>query len=209
MFITFEGPDGSGKTTQINKLVKFLEESNVPFVFTREPGTQHSKASGKIREILVDKENQIPPLTEAMLFAADRKMHLDQVILPALKENKLVICDRYVDSSLAYQGAGRQLGIEKIKLLNEIAIESKYPDYTFFFDLKPEDSKLRINNREESRDRFELSGESFNERVYQGYLDVIKLFPERFVIIDASKPIDEVFEQLKKEFSEKVISKMQ
>ena len=209
MFITFEGPDGSGKTTQINKLVKFLEESNVPFVFTREPGTQHSKASGKIREILVDKENQIPPLTEAMLFAADRKMHLDQVILPALKENKLVICDRYVDSSLAYQGAGRQLGIEKIKLLNEIAIESKYPDYTFFFDLKPEDSKLRINNREESRDRFELSGESFNERVYQGYLDVIKLFPERFVIIDASKPIDDVFEQLKKEFSEKVISKMQ
>ena len=209
MFITFEGPDGSGKTTQINKLIKFLEESNVPFVFTREPGTQHSKASKKIREILVDRENQIPPLTEAMLFAADRKMHLDQVILPALKENKLVICDRYVDSSLAYQGAGRQLGIEKVKLLNEIAIESKYPDYTFFFDLKPADYKLRINNRAESRDRFELSGESFNERVYQGYLDVIKLFPERFVIIDASKPIDEVFKQLKKEFSEKVISKMQ
>lgn len=209
MFITFEGPDGSGKTTQINKLVEFLEESNIPFVFTREPGTQHSKASEKIREILIDKENEIPPLTEAMLFAADRKMHLEQVILPALKENKLVICDRYVDSSLAYQGAGRQLGIEKIRLLNEIAIENKYPDYTFFFDLKPVDSKLRINNRAESRDRFELSGESFNERVYQGYLDVIKLFPERFVVIDASKPIDEVFEQLKKEFSEKVISKMQ
>lgn len=208
MFITFEGPDGSGKTTQITKLVSYLEEMKIPFVFTREPGTPHSKASEKIREILVDKDNKIPALTEAMLFAADRKMHLDQVIIPAINEGKLVICDRYVDSSLAYQGAGRGLGIEKIKTLNEIAIENMYPDVTFFFDLKPVESKQRMDKREESRDRFELSGEDFNQRVYNGYLDVIKMFPERFVVIDASKQIEDVFAQLKKEFNEKVISKL-
>ena len=196
MFITFEGPDGSGKSTAIERLANFFTDNKIDFVLTREPGAPNSKESEIIRGMLKDKENNIPPLTEALLFAADRRMHLDNVILPALKSNKIVLCDRYIDSSLAYQGAGRELGIDKIRKINELATDSKYPDLTIFFDIKPIDSAKRVNSRA-PKDRIELSGEDFNQRVYKGYQEVVELFSDRIKIVDANQSRDEVFEEVK------------
>lgn len=196
MFITFEGPDGSGKSTAISKLADYLTSEGIDFILTREPGSSHSKESEAIREIITNKDNNIPALTEALLFAADRRLHLDTVILPALKEGKIVLCDRYVDSSLAYQGAGRGLGIKNIKDINEVATEKKYPDLTIFFDIKPEDSEKRVDERA-PKDRMELAGKEFHKKVYEGYQEVIKMFPERIQVVDAVQTREKVFEDVK------------
>ena len=198
MFITFEGPDGSGKTTTVNMLAEFLKEEDINFLLTREPGSKHSKVSKKIRKIIIDPENNISDMAEALLFAADRRMHLDNIIIPALEEGKVVLCDRYIDSSLAYQGSGRRLGILEIKKINDIATENKYPDLTIFFDISLKDSEKRVDKRAAPKDRMELAGREFHQRVYDGYQEVIKMFPERIKVIDASKPKEEVFEQVKK-----------
>ena len=197
MFITFEGPDGSGKTTTVNLLADFLKLEGYEFLLTREPGSKHNNVSGKIRKIIIDPENNISDMAEALLFAADRRMHLDNVIKPALKKGKIVLCDRYIDSSLAYQGSGRMLGIDKIKKINEIATENQYPDLTIFFNISLNDSEKRVNKRS-PKDRMELAGKDFHQRVYEGYQKVIKMFPKRIRVIDASKTKKEVFEQAKK-----------
>ena len=196
MFITFEGPDGSGKSTAINSLSEFLTNNGIDFILTREPGNPYSKESAAIREILINKDNDMPPMTEALLFAADRRLHLENVIFPALKEGKIVLCDRYIDSSLAYQGAGRELGIDNIKSINEIATDNTWPDLTIFFDIKPEDTKLRVDQRAE-RDRMELAGDDFSQRVYEGYHKLIKMFPKRFEVVNALKSKEEVFNDVK------------
>ena len=196
MFISFEGPDGSGKSTSIKKISIFLKSKNIDFILTKEPGNSYSKESKQIREILTNKESNIPNITEALLFAADRRIHLDKVILPSLKKGKIVLCDRYIDSSLAYQGEGRKLGIEKVRIINEIATDKKYPDLTIFFDIKPTDSKQRVEQRA-PKDRIELIGNEFNKRVYEGYLKLKKIFPNRIISIDASKNKEEVFQQVK------------
>ena len=198
MFITFEGPDGSGKTTALNTLVDYLKSQGIEFILTREPGSELSKESRAIREILINPENNIPAMAEAILFSADRRIHLEQVIWPALKENKIVLCDRYVDSSLAYQGAGRKLGIEEIKTINEVATNKTYPDLTVFFDITPEQSAARIEKRGgQEHDRMELAGQDFHKRVYEGYQTVIKMFPNRFEVVDATMPREKVFETVK------------
>ena len=198
MFITFEGPDGSGKTTALNTLVDYLKSQGIEFILTREPGSELSKESRAIREILINPENNIPAMAEAILFSADRRIHLEQVIWPALKENKIVLCDRYVDSSLAYQGAGRQLGIEEIKTINEVATNKTYPNLTVFFDITPEQSAARIEKRGgQEHDRMELAGQDFHKRVYEGYQTVIKMFPNRFKVVDATMPREKVFETVK------------
>ena len=198
MFITFEGPDGSGKTTALNTLVDYLKSQGIEFILTREPGSELSKESRAIRELLINPENNIPDMAEAILFSADRRIHLEQVIWPALKENKIVLCDRYVDSSLAYQGAGRQLGIEEIKTINEVATNKTYPDLTVFFDITPEQSAARIEKRGgQEHDRMELAGQDFHKRVYEGYQTVIKMFPNRFEVVDATMPREKVFETVK------------
>ncbi|MCK5806964.1 MAG: dTMP kinase [Mycoplasmataceae bacterium] len=197
MFITFEGPDGSGKTTAVNSIAEFLKSEGIEFLLTREPGSKHSKASRKIRKIIIDPENNISDMAEALLFAADRRMHLDNIINPALDEGKIVLCDRYIDSSLAYQGVGRGLGIKEIKKINDIATENKYPDLTIFFDISLDDSEKRVDQRA-PKDRLELAGRDFHQRVYDGYQEVIKMFPKRIKVIDASKSKEEVFEQAKK-----------
>lgn len=198
MFITFEGPDGSGKSTALSSLVEFLKGQNVDFILTREPGSETSKEAKKIREIILDPANDITPMTEAILYAADRRLHLEKLIWPALKQNKLVLCDRYLDSTLAYQGAGRKLGISNMLSLQEIITEKTFPDLTLFFDIKPEQSEARVTSRDEDKDRLELAGKEFHKRVYEGYQELVKMFPERIKVIDASLSKDEVFAQVKK-----------
>lgn len=198
MFITFEGPDGSGKSTALSSLVEFLKGQNVDFILTREPGSETSKEAKKIREIILDPANDITPMTEAILYAADRRLHLEKLIWPALKQNKLVLCDRYLDSTLAYQGAGRKLGISNMLSLQEIITEKTFPDLTLFFDIKPEQSEARVTSRDEDKDRLELAGKEFHKRVYEGYQELVKMFPKRIKVIDASLSKDEVFEQVKK-----------
>ena len=195
MFITFEGPDGSGKTTALQSLKEYLDGKNFEYVFTREPGNLDSKEAKQIREIILDKDNNITPMTEAILYAADRRLHLEQLIWPALKSGKVVLCDRYLDSSLAYQGKARNLGIKAIKDLNEVITDKTYPDVTIFFDIKPEEAAKRVDQRA-PKDRMELEPDSFRKDVYQGYMDVIKMFPKRFRVVDASKSKEEVLKQV-------------
>lgn len=203
MFITFEGPDGSGKSTAINSLSNYLAEQGVNFILTREPGNPHNIVSKKIRNIILDNDNEIPDLTEALLYAADRKIHMDTVILPALDEGKIVLCDRFVDSSMAYQGEGRKLGIDVVRKINEIVIEGRYPDLTIFFDIKPEDSAKRVDERA-PKDRLELAGKEFHERVYKGYLKLIDIFNKRFKIVDAMQTREELFEEVKNLVMDKI-----
>ena len=195
MFITFEGPDGSGKTTALEGLKKYLDGKNFKYVFTREPGAHSSKEANQIRKIILDKENNITPMTEAILYAADRRLHLEKLIWPALRKNEVVLCDRYLDSSLAYQGKARKLGIKEIKELNEIVTEKTYPDVTIFFDITPTEAAERVDSRA-PKDRMELEPDSFREDVYTGYQEVIKMFPERFRRVDASKSKEEVLKQV-------------
>ena len=193
MFISFEGQDGSGKSSLIKKIEKFLEKNKIEFVSTREPGNPHSKESKQIRNILIKKENNLPPITEALLFAADRRLHLDEVILPSLKANKIVLCDRYVDSSLAYQGSGRQIGIAEVKAINEIATKGKYPDLTFFLKVSRANALKRMKRRQ-LKDRIEVAKNGFQQRVFKGYKEIAKMFPQRFKIIDANQSREKVYE---------------
>ncbi|MGZ9413616.1 dTMP kinase [Mycoplasma sp. 480] len=200
MFITFEGLDGSGKSTILEKLKKYFKEnySNLSFVYTREPGGNNLKEAEKIREIILDPTNSIDAMSEAVLFAASRRLHLEKIIWPSLKENKIVICDRYVDSSIAYQGAGQLIGTNKIKELNDIVINGTYPNYTFLFDLSPEESRKRlISQNNHCDDRIEKNALEFFQRVYDSYHQMAKSDSKRYIIIDASKSVETVFEQVK------------
>ena len=195
MFITFEGPDGSGKTTALEGLKKYLDSKSIEYIFTREPGAQNSKEAAQIRKIILDKDNDITPMTEAILYAADRRLHLENTIWPAIKANKILLCDRYLDSSLAYQGKARKLGIDNILALNDVITNKTYPDLTIFFDITPQEAAKRVDERA-PKDRLELEGDKFREDVYEGYQEVIAMFPKRFRLIDASKSKEEVLESV-------------
>lgn len=196
MFITFEGCDGSGKTTTLKKLHKFLKTLPINFILTREPGGANSEESSQIRKIILNNHSQITDMTEAILYSADRRLNLEKNIWPALNDKKIVLCDRYIDSSFAYQGYGRQLGFEKIKMLQDLITEKTYPDLTIFFDVPPTVAQTRVNQRK-SKDRLEQTDEAFKKRVYDGYQAIIKKFPERFVVIDASLTKKAVFDKVK------------
>ncbi len=197
LFITFEGPDGSGKTTALRSLVTYLQKNrnDLDFIFTREPGGSKNASAEKVRNIILDKENIIGDKSEALLYAAARRLHLEQTIWPALKENKLVLCDRYIDSSLAYQGEGRGLGIEFVTELNNLATDNTWPDITIFFDITPKEAMQRASHRA-PKDRLELAGDEFHKKVYKGYKKVIENDPKRFRIIDATQTIEKVFEDV-------------
>ncbi len=204
LFITLEGPEGSGKTSAINKVKEILQSQGHEIVMTREPGG--TSISEQIREVILNKENtSMDPRTEALLYAASRRQHLVEKIWPSVKEGKIVICDRYLDSSLAYQGFARNLGIEDILKINMYATENTFPDLTLLFDLDPEIGLGRINadkNREVNR--LDLEKLSFHKAVREGYLKLAKMYPERFVIIDASKSKEEVVEQTLKAIEERL-----
>lgn len=187
LFITFEGIDGCGKTTQINLLNKYLKERGFMTLLTREPGSPGLGV--KIREILLNYDGEVAPNCESFLFLADRAQHVDCIIKPALQNGEIVLCDRYTDSTLAYQGYGRGIDIERIKYLNETAVNGLKPDLTFVFDISAETSFRRVG---ESRDRMESAGKDFFNRVRNGYLEIANNEPDRVKIIDASDTIENI-----------------
>lgn len=210
MFITFEGCDGCGKTTIMNRLiVKLLElKPQLSYVLTREPGGKDIKEAEKIRELILDKNSQLSLISEALLFTASRRIHLERVIWPALKENKLVLCDRYVDSFYAYQGAARNLGISYVKKLTNMVIENTMPDLTIFLDISLEESKRRRLESRLVQDRLDSETETFHKKVYNAYQKIVKAEPQRFIVVNASQSIEDVLnETLNKLLANKTFKK--
>ena len=204
MFITLEGPEGSGKTTAVNYAVKKLEEMGYQIVRTREPGG--TPIAEQIRNVILDKNNTaMDPRAEALLYAASRRQHLVEKVWPAVKEGKIVICDRYLDSSLAYQGGARGLGVKNILNINMFATEGTFPDLTLLFDLDVKVGLARISaNADREVNRLDLEKLEFHEKVRQTFLELAKRYPERFVIIDASKPQEVVAENTLKVILERL-----
>ncbi len=187
LFITFEGADGCGKTTQLMLLAKGLKAKGYDVVVTREPG---AKGLGeKIREILLNYDGEVSSRCEAFLFLADRAQHMDIIVRPAVEKGKIVLCDRHTDSTVAYQGYGRGLDIERINNLNNIATSGDKPDLTFVFDIDVETSMKRVGGQ---KDRMESAGMEFFNRVRNGYLEIARQEPERVKVIDAAKSIDDI-----------------
>ena len=196
MFITFEGADGCGKTTQMKLLAEYLEEKGVSVVITREPG---GKGLGeKVREILLNYDGPVSDRCESFLFLADRAQNIDTIVNPAVEEEKIVLCDRHIDSTVAYQGYGRGLDIERIKMLNNIATNWRKPDLTLVFDIDVETSMKRVGAE---KDRMESAGIEFHNRVREGYLEIAKQEPQRIKVIDASKSIEEIHREVIKIFN--------
>lgn len=204
MFITFEGIDGSGKSTAIKKLKDFLIKNNLfdNFVFTREPGGTGVKEAEYIREFVLSNEYDIDPMSEALLYLTSRNIHLTKIILPALKMKKIVICDRFIDSSLAYQGAGRGLGIDKIALLNSIVTNDMKPNLTFFIKTPPQIAFNRVASQSDGFDRIESEGVGFYEKISSGYEEIIKKDKNRFIIIDGELDKEEVAKKIIKKIME-------
>lgn len=192
-FITFEGGDGAGKSTQISKLKEYLQSKGFDVILTREPGG--TDIGEKIRHIILDPENkEMDAVTEAMLYAASRAQHVAQVIKPAIDDGKIVICDRFIDSSIAYQGFGRGLG-NSVSIINSYAVGEYMPDKTVLLKLKPQLGSKRISDRE--KDRIELEAVSFHQAVFDGYEALEKIYPERIIGIDATGTIDEIHETIR------------
>jgi len=201
-FLSVEGLDGSGKGTQIERLADALDRWGFEVVHTREPGG--TPIGEKIREILLDRGNAgMADVTEALLYAASRAQHVREKILPAVAEGKVVLCDRFLDSSVAYQGGGRQLGIDEVLRINSPAVEGAMPDLTVYLDLDHRES-LRRRCAASEPDRMEMEAESFHARVENGYRELIVRDPDRFVVVDAGKSRDEIAAEIQ----EKVLTRL-
>nr|WP_251126224.1 MULTISPECIES: dTMP kinase [unclassified Exiguobacterium] len=188
MFITVEGPDGSGKSTQLQLLVESLTQKGYDIVVTREPGG--TTVGNQIREVLLSPDHhEMTPRVEMMLYAASRAQNVEQVIRPALERGAIVLCDRFIDASIAYQGYGLQYDLDQIQSLNEWATNGLTPDLTFLFDLSPERASARMKDRGQL-DRIESRDQAFHERVYEGFQTLLKQYPERIIRIDADQPIE-------------------
>ena len=189
MFITFEGGEGTGKTTIIKSIEKRLKKDyKKDVVLTREPGGTGSVMAEAIRDLVLNpKHNFVNIYTEALLYAASRAQHLDQVILKAVADKKIVLCDRYIDSSFAYQGYARGLGIDYIKTINKYAMD-KLPDLTFLIDVDPAIGISRIKERSKY-DRLDQEKLAFHEKVREGYMIIAKEYPERIIVIDGTKDL--------------------
>lgn len=187
LFITLEGADGCGKTTQLNLLKEYLTSKGYEIVVTREPG---GKGLGeKLREILLNYDGEVSDRCEAFLYLADRAQNIDTIIKPAINSGKIVLCDRHTDSSVAYQGYGREQNIDNINMLNELAVNGVHPDLTIVFDIDTETSMARVGAE---KDRLESAGIEFHKRVRNGYLEIAKKNPQRIKVVDASHTIEDV-----------------
>ena len=191
LFITFEGADGCGKTTQIELLNKYLQEKGKETLLTREPG---AKGLGvKLREILLNYDGEVSPQCESFLFLEDRAQHIDCIIKPAINQGKIILCDRHTDSTVAYQGYGRGLDLNRINMLNDIATGGLKPDLTIVFDVDIETSMKRVGKE---KDRMESAGVEFFNKVRQGYLEIAKQEPNRVKVINSSDTIENIHKQV-------------
>ncbi|SHT12549.1 Thymidylate kinase [Mycobacteroides abscessus subsp. abscessus] len=195
LFITIEGPEGAGKTTIIGMLETALRERGLKVIVTREPGG--IPIAEQIREVILNKENTaMDARTEALLYAAARRQHLVEKVLPHLQEGSIVLCDRFIDSSLAYQGYARGLGIDEVYSINHFAIEGKMPDATFYFDIDPEMGLNRIGQHKGREvNRLDLEEIHFHKKVREGYHLLLNRFKDRILLIDASQSVEQVFQQ--------------
>ncbi len=206
MFITFEGIEGSGKSTQIALLADYLTARGIRIVLTREPGG--TSIGDQVRDILLDPANgSLDPMAELFLYAASRAQHLREIILPALADGRTVLCDRFSDATLAYQGYGRELDIEMIRALDRIVTAGTPPDLTFLFDIEAAQGIARARGRNSSRGlekeaRFENEELSFHERVRQGYLTLVTREPDRIRVVEASGTPEAVQEKVRKSIDE-------
>ena len=197
ILISIEGPDGAGKTTQISLLKQYLEQKGFSCILTREPGG--TKISEKIRHLILDKENsKMGAVTEMLLYSAARAQLVHEVIHPALEEGKVIICDRYVDSSAVYQGIARNLGVDTVYEVNEYAIQGIWPDLTIHLDLEAEEGIRRKKNQTEL-DRMELETMDFHKKVCEGYRTLAKRNPDRIKTINAMLSVEEIHEAIKKQ----------
>ena len=193
LFITFEGCDGCGKTTQIELLNEYLKNKGFETLLTREPG---AKGLGvKIREILLNYDGEVSPNCESFLFLADRAQHIDCIIKPALQKGKVILCDRHTDSTVAYQGYGRGLDIERINMLNNLATSGLKPDLTIVLDVDVETSMQRVGKE---KDRMESAGIEFFKRVRNGFLEIAKKEPDRVKVINSADTIENIHKQILK-----------
>lgn len=196
LFISFEGPEGAGKTTVLQEIAERLKAQGQDVVMTREPGG--IPIAEKIREVILDSNHSaMDGKTEALLYAAARRQHLVEKIIPALKQNKIVLCDRFIDSSLAYQGFARELGIDEVLAINLFAIEEYMPDCTIFFDVPPEVGLARIwKDQEREQNRLDLEKVEFHEQVYKGYQEVMLRDEGRIQVVDAQQLPAQVIENV-------------
>ena len=191
---TTYSPDGSGKSTVIKAVYERLINDGYSVILTREPGG--TPIAEKIRDVILDNSNTaLDARTEALLYAASRRQHLVEKIWPAIKEGKIVLCDRFLDSSLAYQGEGRKLGIENILNVNLFATENTYPDLTLFFNISPEEGPKRVSkDKKRVADRLDNENANFHQEVYNGFLKVNSMYKDRIQVIDATKSLNEVID---------------
>lgn len=194
IFITLEGPEGAGKTTIAQRIMENLKQEGYPVIYTREPGGV--SISEQIRQVLLNKQNtEMDIRTEALLYAAARRQHLVEKVIPALETGTIVLCDRFIDSSLAYQGYARGLGIEEVYKINEFAANGTMPDLTLYFDISPEIGLRRIQqNKEREVNRLDLETLDFHQKVREGYWQLLERFSERIMKINAEQPIELVFQ---------------
>ena len=212
LFISIEGPEGSGKTTVAKKVTEKLEEEGYKVLYTREPGGV--EIAEKIRDIILDVKNtNLDPKSEALLYAASRRQHLVEKVDPALKKGYIIICDRFVDSSLAYQGHARKIGIDEVFNINKFAIGETWPDLTILLDIDPQIGLDRINTeRNQEVNRLDLESINFHKLVHDGYEIIKNKYRNRFTIVDGNKSKDEVFNEvyslIKQEIEKKNICKI-
>lgn len=204
-FITLEGGDGSGKTTVLGRVAAYLQNHSMPYLVTREPGGV--EIAEKIRSIILNPAHTaMDARTEALLYAAARSQHLAEVVEPALREGLTVLCDRFVDSSLVYQGHARGLGIEEVWSINRFAIGSRMPDLTFYLDVDPEVGLSRIAaNGEREVNRLDLESLAFHQKVREGYQLIVKSDPQRIVVLDANRPIHIVEQDIVRTLKERLL----
>jgi dTMP kinase len=199
LFITFEGPEGAGKSTQIQRLASYLQARAIPCVQVREPGGTY--IGNLIRNILLNPEcSEMKQRTETLLYAASRAQLVEEVIRPALARGEVVLCDRYVDSSLAYQGYGARWNLDDVRSINRWATNGLVPDRTYLLDLPVEIGEERLKMRGIKKDRMELKEKKFHERVRSGYLSLAQEQPDRYVVLDGRKGVAEIGEQIMQDF---------
>lgn len=199
LFITFEGGEGSGKSTVLKLVSESLKDKGYKVICTREPGG--IEIAEQIRNVILDKKNiKMDAKTEALLYAAARRQHLVEKVIPELKKGSIVLCDRFIDSSLTYQGYARGLGMEEVFSINQFAIEGYMPDLTLFLDVSPETGLTRIQkDAEREVNRLDLESIEFHSKVREGYHALLKQFPERIKIVNAEKDIETVLSDVLKE----------